>query len=142
MTRESVAVATTMEAFRALQLHASFRASPEIQLPNEPWFWNCDGCDKKLSDGGTGRETVFAGLAIHQVDMLGEAGLLRPEPPPAPPTPLPPPEPTYRVTGGQGSRDLGRRLTKAEAEELRRDFDEKCLRAGLENPPTRITPES
>jgi hypothetical protein len=65
------------DAARVLLLHASFKASPEIQLPDAPWSWECDGCGTEISLGGTGRNTVFAGLAKHQAAMLAEAGLLR-----------------------------------------------------------------
>jgi len=67
------------EAPRVLLLHASFKASPEIQETDTPWWWECDGCSTKVAEGGTGRSDVFAGLAAHQADALAEAGLLREE---------------------------------------------------------------
>lgn len=70
---------TTSEVARVLNLHASFKASAEIQDPNTPWYWECDGCDARLALSGTyGRPEVVAALAKHQAAMLAEAGLLRP----------------------------------------------------------------
>lgn len=51
------------------------------------------------------------------------------------------PEPTYRVSGGQGHRDIARGVTYAEAVEIRDRFDAGCDRAGLMNPRTLITEE-
>lgn len=68
----------TSEVARVLNLHASFKASAEIQDPNTPWYWECDGCDTRLVLSGTyGRPEVIAALAAHQAAMLAEAGLLR-----------------------------------------------------------------
>jgi hypothetical protein len=67
---------TTSEVARVLLLHASFKASPEIQETDTPWSWECDGCSTAISPGGTGRQTVFSGLAAHQAAMLAEAGLV------------------------------------------------------------------
>lgn len=53
-----------------LLLHASFRASPEIQEPDTPWWWECDGCATKVAQGGTGRSDVFTGLATHQAEAI------------------------------------------------------------------------
>lgn len=69
---------TTSEVARVLNLHASFKASAEIQDPNTPWYWECDGCDARLALSGTyGRPEVVAALAKHQAAALAEAGLLR-----------------------------------------------------------------
>lgn len=51
------------------------------------------------------------------------------------------PEPTYSVYGGQGLRRIGSGLTRTEAEKLSRDFEIRCARAGLTNPPGRIEQE-
>lgn len=68
---------TTSEVARVLLLHASFKASQGIQEPDAPWWWECDGCDTKVSQSGTGRNDTFSGLAKHQAAMLAEAGVLR-----------------------------------------------------------------
>ena len=68
------------EVVRVLLLHASFKASQGIQDPNAEWWWECDGCEAKVSQGGTGRQDVFFGLAKHQAEELGKAGLLRDDP--------------------------------------------------------------
>lgn len=59
-----------------LNLHASFKASPEIQDPNTPWYWECDGCDARLALSGTyGRAEVLAALAKHQAEAIRTAQL-------------------------------------------------------------------
>jgi len=61
------------EMARVLLLHASFKASPEIQETDIPWWWECDGCSTRLAQGGTTRSDVFAGLAKHQAAALRAA---------------------------------------------------------------------
>jgi hypothetical protein len=51
-------------------------------------------------------------------------------------------EPTYRVCGGQGHRDIARGVTYAEAVRIRDKFDRDCDRYGLMNPRTLIVKES
>lgn len=51
------------------------------------------------------------------------------------------PEPTYRVSGGQGRRDIARGLTYDAAVKVRDQFDAECDRLGLTNPRTLITKE-
>ena len=51
------------------------------------------------------------------------------------------PEPTYEVLGGQGLRVIASGLSKSEAERVSREFEDKCARAGLTNPPGRIQRE-
>lgn len=47
-------------------------------------------------------------------------------------------EELYEVMGGQGQRRIGYNLTRTEAEEVKRRFDERCFEYGLENPPTLV----
>ena len=54
----------------------------------------------------------------------------------------PEPEPTYRVSGGQGRRDIARGVTYDEAVKIRDRFDRECDAAGLNNPRTLINPEA
>ena len=72
VARRVLAAALDVEEMaRVLDLHASFKASSEIQDPNTPWYWECDGCDARLVRGGTyGRADVIAALATHQATEL------------------------------------------------------------------------
>ncbi len=48
---------------------------------------------------------------------------------------------TYEVLGGQGLMVIARGLSKVDAERVHREFEDKCARAGLTNPPGRIQRE-
>lgn len=52
------------------------------------------------------------------------------------------PEPTYRVCGGQGHRDIACGVSYEVAVKIRDDFDRDCARYGLSNPRTIILPEN
>jgi hypothetical protein len=80
IAREGLAAGLGVEEMaRVLNLHASFKASAEIQDPNTPWYWECDGCDARLALSGTyGRADVIAALAAHQAAALRTA-LLGPD---------------------------------------------------------------
>lgn len=75
LTRDALAAGFDVEdVARVLNLHASFKASSEIQDPNIPWYWECDGCDTRLALSGTyGRADVIAALAAHQAAALHAA---------------------------------------------------------------------
>ena len=48
----------------------------------------------------------------------------------------------YSVYGGQGLMRIGTGLILEDAKALAKDFDMKCAKAGLENPPARIEQEA